>query len=95
MTKEQRFFELIKKAAAEKNAVFFMDSGEGNEIIDDLYDGEDLSGWLIPENLVEQFKQVRENEEEWKTDDWLEFYCFAEWHKDAEGKVFIEFNSYD
>ena len=94
MTKEQRFFELIKKAAAEKNAVFFMDSGEGNELIDDLYDGEDISGWLIPENLSEQFKQIRERDEEWKTDDWTKYYLFAEWHKDSNGTVTMEFNKY-
>ena len=95
MTREERYFELIQQTAKKKNSMFFMDCGEGNEIIDELYEGEDFSGWLIPLELSNQFSIVWSNDQENHDDFWYKYYVFAEWHKDDDGKVFIEFNSYE
>ena len=95
MTKEERFFNLIKEAASAKKCVFFMDCGEGRELIDDLYDGEDLSGWLIPEERAGEFLGVRKKDQEWENDCWMEFFCYAEWSKDEKGKVEIHFMKYE
>ena len=51
----QRFFELVRRAAAELDALFFVDCGEGRELFTDTLEGEDLSGWLIPKELTASF----------------------------------------
>ncbi|MCL2749518.1 MAG: hypothetical protein FWE96_00705 [Coriobacteriia bacterium] len=39
-----RFFKLVQQQAEREGCVFFMDSGEGREIITEDLDGEDASG---------------------------------------------------
>lgn len=82
------FFEIVQKAAEREGKVFFLDVGEGNEIITDELEGEDLFGWLIPLEIADQF------EEEWLKDaigeEWESFETFEEWEKTEKG-LKIEF----
>lgn len=90
--KFNRFWNLIQEEASKDNSKFFMDSGEGNELITEEFEGEDFSGWLIPVNSISTF------ERDWKSDNahqdtWDDFYCYAEW-KEENGAIKIEFNRY-
>lgn len=90
--KFNRFWDLIQEAAAKENAKFFMDAGEGNELITEEFEGENFSGWLVPTNIAKSF------EHDWKMknahkDVWDEFYCYAEWKEEKE-LIKIEFNRY-
>lgn len=91
MTKEERYFDLVQQTAKKHDSMFFMDSGEGNEIIDEFYDGEDFSGWLIPLNLAKTFMDVWKGDKEKEDSRWEEYYVIAEWQKDATGKIIIKF----
>ena len=61
--KFESFFNIVQKFANRQNAVFFLKSGEGNEIIRNDFEGEDLFGWLIPNDLVEKFETFANWEE--------------------------------
>ena len=75
--KFRAFFEFVQKKAQEHNAVFFLDSGDGNDFETDTMAGEDLQGWLVPLNIADEF------EAEWKDrnedDKWVDFFCWVEW----------------
>ena len=79
----QRFFELVRRAAAEQDALFFVDCGEGRELFTDTLEGEDLSGWLIPKELTTSFlpafRQGTVGEE------WNVFLRLAIWSQSATG----------
>lgn len=92
--KFERFFQLVQDEAVKSNAVFFLLSGEGRDIILPNLEGEDLSGWLIPEEQAEEFETA------WKQDDsmealekWSEFFQWAEW-RENDNKIKITFQKY-
>lgn len=72
-----KFFQLVQEEAKKKNAVFFLECGEGNEFSGEGIEGEDLRGWLIPEQKADAF------EREWKNgdpgDDWENNIAWALW----------------
>lgn len=90
--KFNNFWDLIQKFAKKKKSQFFMDSGEGHELITDQFDGEDFSGWLIPELLVDVFRNCVAKNEQYE-EKWNSFYCFAEWKEESE-EIIIEFKQY-
>lgn len=52
-----KFFDLVQKKAREVNSVFFLDSGECKDIeFEDLIIDE-ISGWLIPINISDEFEK--------------------------------------
>ena len=76
----------------EHNMLFFLDSGEGTDIVTKEFEGEDLSGWLIPIEKAEGFEK---DFIEFNTDyEWEDFFTFANWYKD-NGKIKILFRTYD
>lgn len=72
-----KFFTIVQDAAKKKGCVFFLDSGDGRPFETNSVEGEDLMGWLIPSERVEDF------EKEWMSgdvsDDWSEFFAWAIW----------------
>lgn len=52
-----RFFEIIQREAKAQDCVFFCDSGECHSLVNDKFDGEDLSGWLIPAVKADEFNK--------------------------------------
>lgn len=90
--KEQAFWNLIQQSAKKEQAVFFMDVGEGHDINTEQYEGENFSGWLIPEKQAPNFRRDWEQNKE-NDDKWDSFYRFAEW-KEMQGKIEIEFSEY-
>ncbi|MBQ8374597.1 MAG: hypothetical protein IJX98_03350 [Clostridia bacterium] len=81
-TKFKNFFSIVQKAARRRNAIFFLEAGDGRELQTELFEGEDLQGWLIPEDKVDDFeKSWKEGKIEEK---WEEFFCFAVWNKNQD-----------
>jgi hypothetical protein len=85
------FWEIVQKTAELQENKFFMECGEGREFFLDDMEGEDLRGWLIP------LEQVDEFEPEWLMDNvsdkWIDNIFWAEW-KDTDGVITVEFNTY-
>lgn len=52
------FFKIVQKRAKETGHIYFLDTGEGHELITDELDCEDLSGWLIPNAKVKNFEKM-------------------------------------
>lgn len=86
------FFSIVQSFAHTLGKVFFIDTGEGHEIITDELDGEDLSGWLIPVEKASEFEELWKNWNEDTPGDWDQYYCFAEWTNN--GDIHIEFRFY-
>ena len=86
--KFESFFNIVQKFANRQNAVFFLKSGEGNEIIRNDFEGEDLFGWLIPNDLVEKFE--KEFAARTEGDTWEKFETFANW-EESNNSIIITF----
>lgn len=88
--KFMRFFSIVQKYAKRQDCVFFLDAGDGRDFETDVLEGEDLMGWLIPQNTINKF------EKEWETDsvsdNWSDFYVWAIW-KNPDNPI-ITFESY-
>lgn len=82
--KFKKFFSIVQDAAGKKNSVFFLDAGDGNDFETDNLEGENLMGWLVPEEKLSDF------EKEWNkndvSDEWSDCYVWAIW-KNAENPV--------
>lgn len=87
----QRFFSIVQDAAKELGCVFFCWAGEGNELETDTMDGEDLSGWLVPKELSDEFEAQWEDGLESIDDKFDKFDVFARWTADESGNVSIRF----
>lgn len=88
--KFKNFFRFVQDKAKSMGKVFFLDCGEGRELFTNDFEGEDLSGWLIPLERADKF------EEKWlqnnNLDEWSENVVFAVWSFDD--RLEIEFRSY-
>ena len=85
------FFKMVQKRAKETEHIYFLDTGEGHELITDELDCEDLSGWLILNAKVKNFEKDFNDR---KTDEWLDFYAFSIWDK-KEDEYIIRFEIFD
>lgn len=79
-----RFFSIVQNFAEFQECVFFLDAGDGRGFETEDLEGEDLMGWLIPQNKLEDF------EKEWESntisDDWSDFFVWAIW-KNSDNPV--------
>ena len=84
-----RFFEIVQQAASDKGCVFFLDTAEGRmgEIGDVVC--EELSGWLVPNDITVAFTPLWE---QWLdvNKDFSDFFVFAKWSNHG-GNIQIEF----
>ena len=80
--KFNKFFKLIQEAAAKENSVFFADAGDGNDFETDKLEGENMMGWLIPAEKVDEFKKVWEQDS--VDDDWTDFFVWAVWESKGQ-----------
>ena len=90
----ENFFRIVQEKATEEDKVFFVFAGEGNELVTEELECEDLSGWLIPNQDAEEFEQV------WKerlsfddTARWNHLFTWALWHKEND-EIKIEFKQF-
>lgn len=61
-----------------------MDSGEGNDFSDDSMEGEDLSGWLIPNDRKDEFISEWSNADKPISEKWLDNFAMATWEKNND-----------
>lgn len=54
--KFEHFFQLVRNKAQKQHCIFFVDCGEGQEFVCEDMEGEDLSGWLIPDEDADRFQ---------------------------------------
>lgn len=88
--KEVNTIKLIQKEAAKEGKVFFIESGEGHELITEDLWLEDLFGWLIPEEMATVFNKIYTDKEgfNWLNSDentWEIYSCCAEWEETEDG----------
>lgn len=86
----KRFFEKVQEAARKQNKVFFMSSGECEDISFEDMEIDSLFGWLIPSERADEFDlEFREFRE---TDKWTEFllWCIP----DISNGLSIEFRDF-
>ena len=76
------FFELVQKKAKVHGAVFFLDSGNGNEFETETMEGENLQGWLVPYQKTADFKPAWDQWNE--TDEWVDYFCWVEWCAESD-----------
>lgn len=89
--KFRRFWNIVQKTASNQGKRFFLECGEGREFSNEEMEGEDVRGWLIPTNEIDEFKP------EWEadnvTDKWIYNIFRAEW-SDTNGNITVEFKTY-
>ncbi len=89
-----KFHQLIQNEAQKKGSVFFGFCGEGNDFETDEMEGEDLTGWLIPEEKADEFeKKWIVNSSLGNLEEWSDFFIWVEWKRIGE-KIEIEFVEY-
>ena len=87
-------FRLIQEAAADENAIFFAYAGDGNEIILPDIEGEEMMGWLIPNEKVAEFEpEWNASNSESALERWGDYFLWAEWQL-VNGEIKIEFKRY-
>lgn len=89
--KFNRFFQMIQDEAAKIQSVFFADCGEGNDLVTDTLECEDMRGWLIPDAQADEFEKIFLNSD--VGDEWLDLMCWAEWEKQND-IISVKFNWY-
>nr|DAJ33421.1 MAG TPA: hypothetical protein [Caudoviricetes sp.] len=52
------FFKIVQKRVKETGHIYFLDTGEGHELITDELDCKDLSDWLILNAKVKILKKI-------------------------------------
>lgn len=85
------FFGKVQDEAKKQNKVFFLDTGEGKEISTNEFEGENLSGWLIPKQKANTFETTWRNYD--NLDKWDEFYVYEIWQFN-ENKLKISFEKF-
>ena len=87
----RHFFSLVQAEAEKRDAVFFLQAGDGNDYETDDLECEDLMGWLIPKDKIPEFEPI------WKAfqvmDDWTDYFQWAEWYVE-DGAVHVQFKEY-
>lgn len=89
--KFKKFFEIVRKEAGKRKSVFFVDCGEGREVFTEDMEGEDLSGWLVPEDKADAFQAEFDTGD--VSEKWNDYVFFAIWKKEEDG-IAIAFESF-
>ena len=88
-----RFFSIVQDSARILGCTFFLWAGEGHEIETETFEGEDLSGWLIPESKAEDFEARWRMGLEALGDDFDDDFAFARWKIGADGNLVVSFEN--
>ena len=81
------FVKSFKKQPKKKNSVFFFGCGEGRGVIEDNIAYSDCSGWLIPNDKVEEFRADFESFKDLER--WEEFSAWVTWKK-KNGEISVD-----
>lgn len=80
-----KFLEVVQHTAEMDDSVFFLECEDGNDAEIDGMSVSDLQGWLIPQDKVEEFLPIWENDE--VDDEWIDFFVFVNWKNDNGLKI--------
>ena len=89
-TREENYIVLVNAEAAKHGATFYVNCGEGREFINRYYDGEDISGWLIPDDKNQEFESELATIPKGRVlsavvdEKWDDYFCTATWGLDDE-----------
>ena len=86
--KSENYTKFVQDFAKSKGYVFLLDSGEGRDKLTETMYVEDISGWLIPVDLKDDFDYSDKHNSKWD-----EHFVFAEW-KEANGEIIVDFKKY-
>lgn len=91
---EDAFLHFVQTEANKLGKVFILDSGEGNdfEYSKTGWYVEDLSGWLIDENLKDKLIKDKDNNKAYET--FSNEYIFVKWYLKDDGELSITFKRY-
>ena len=78
--KFENFFDIVQKYAEEKGCIFFLEAGDGRDLVTPTMEGEDLQGWLIPISKEKEFESIWLEDN--VTEKWDDFFCFAVWENE-------------
>lgn len=87
-SKFEAFFSVVQDAAGKEGKVFFLDAGDGNGFRKDDMEGEDLLGWLVPEEEADKFEDAFESFSD--LSEWDDFYVSASCNAGEPEKVGFE-----
>ena len=87
--KFERFFSYVRNAAKKEGCMFFVYSWDGHEYESENMEGEDLFGWLIPEDMVQSFESDFKQDK--VSSEWDQYLCFANWEKLGNNELLIHF----
>ena len=77
--KFKTYFSLIQSEAGRQGMVFYADAGDGRDFETEAMEGEDMMGWLIPQEKAGEFEPLWHA---WKEDDsWSDYYMWAGWDR--------------
>ena len=88
--KFHHFFALIQTEAKKQDAVFFADAGDGNDFETSTMEGENMMGWLIPFDKVEEFEGLWGKSD--VDDSWSCYFTWAVWEGDKRNSIQITFD---
>lgn len=90
MGDNDEYLEYVMEKAREIGKEFVIDTGEGNEYLDNKrgWNIENLSGWLVEKHEVSFVKAARSERD---TDKFFASYVFAYWEFDLNEKLHIRF----
>lgn len=84
----RKYLAIVESEAEKLDSIFFLDAGDGNDFKTETMEGEELMGWLIPNDKVAEFESLWLND---KVDDsWTDFFGWAIWEL-TEGAVRVHF----
>ncbi|WP_102337697.1 hypothetical protein [Collinsella provencensis] len=90
------YFSIVQEAASELGRVFFLYSGEGHDLITEEIDCENLSGWLVKQDDIEEFESL------WAEMDWGSIpdrfaldMVVAEWSGTGPDDIMVSFDFYN
>ena len=84
-SKFNKIFSIVQDTANQKGCVFFLDAGDGRDFETNTLEGEDLMGWLIPNDKSTDFEESWLNDD--ISDDWSDYYVWAIWNNQDNPKI--------
>lgn len=89
-----KYMHLVQSEAKKQNSVFFLDCPTGNELSKDETLYVEARGWLIPEDLSNDFEKIWFEGNEAVGKEWLDYIRWAEWKQKPDGTIEVQINNY-
>ena len=84
-----KFWDIVQAEARKQKKTFFLDCGEGHDFENETIECEDLSGWLIPDNQLQEFQELFLSRRDIGVE-WEDEIAFAIWQI-KDNKIIVTF----